>query len=249
MNTLLLIMAGCLAGGALSLLVAALLAWRVPKAKLGVMVAFAAGTMLAAAFLDILPEAFNSQVSANALFATLLASLIGFYALERLAIWRHDHALGEEHALHAAPWAMLFGDSVHNFVDGILIAAAFLADPWLGVTTTLAVVAHEVPQELGDFVLLRACGWSTRSGLLANGASSLAAVAGGLLGWWALEGMHELVPYALVVSAASFLYIAVADLMPLLHRRHREDRFVLQSGLLAAGLITVPLLGHFAHAH
>jgi zinc and cadmium transporter len=117
------------------------------------------------------------------------------------------------------------------------------------VTTTLAVVAHEVPQELGDFLLLRATGWSTRQALWANGASSFAAVGGGLLGWWALGGMHELIPYALVVSAASFLYIAVADLMPLLHRRRREDRFVLQSSLLAAGLIVVPLLGHFAHGH
>jgi zinc and cadmium transporter len=254
MPTLLQIISACLAGGAASLLVAALLAWRVPQAKLGAMVAFAAGAMLAAALLDILPEAFESEASAQALFGTLLAGLIGFYTLERLALWRHEHRLpGDPTApggeLRAAPWAILLGDGVHNFVDGLLIAAAFLADPWLGVTTTLAVIAHEIPQELGEFLLLRAAGWRTSNALLANGASSLAAVAGGVVGWWALDGARELIPYALAVSAASFLYIAVADLMPLLHRRRREDRFLTQSGLLAAGLIAVPLLGYFAHSH
>jgi zinc and cadmium transporter len=256
MPTLLQIILACLAGGAASLLVAALLAWRVPQARLGAMVAFAAGAMLAAALLDILPEAFESEATAQALFGTLLAGLIGFYTLERLALWRHEHHLpgadtdaptGGE--LRAAPWAVLLGDGVHNFVDGLLIAAAFLADPWLGVTTTLAVIAHEIPQELGEFLLLRAAGWHTRTALLANGTSSLAAVAGGIVGWWALDGARELIPYALAISAASFLYIAVADLMPMLHRRRREDRFLTQSGLLAAGLIAVPLLGHFAHSH
>jgi zinc and cadmium transporter len=255
MPMLLQITLACLASGAASLLVAALLAWRVPQARLGAMVAFAAGAMLAAALLDILPEAFESEASAHALFATLLAGLIGFYVLERFALWRHEHrnpgdvALPAAGDLLAAPWATLFGDGVHNFVDGLLIAAAFLADPWLGVTTTLAVVAHEIPQELGEFLILRAAGWRTRTALLANGASSLAAVVGGIVGWWALDGARELIPYALAVSAASFLYIAVADLMPLLHRRRREDRFVLQSSLLAAGLVAVPLLGHFAHSH
>jgi zinc and cadmium transporter len=255
MPTLLQIILACLAGGAASLLVAALLAWRVPQARLGAMVAFAAGAMLAAALLDILPEAFDSEAGAHALFATLLAGLIGFYILERFALWRHEHrspgdaATPAQGDLRAAPWATLLGDGVHNFVDGLLIAAAFLADPWLGVTTTLAVVAHEIPQELGEFLILRAAGWRTRTALLANGASSLAAVAGGIVGWWALDGARELIPYALAVSAASFLYIAVADLMPLLHRRRREDRFVLQSSLLAAGLVAVPLLGQFAHSH
>jgi zinc and cadmium transporter len=250
------IVVACLAGGLLSLLLAAQLAFRLPSAGLGRMVAFAAGTMLAAALLDILPEAFSlAPRDHDALFATLLVALLAFYLLERAALWRHAHpdaASHEAHAAHPAPsqgaaWVVLLGDGVHNFVDGVLIAAAFLADPWLGVTTTLAVVAHEVPQELGDFVLLMSAGWSKRKALLANAASNLGSVLGGVLGWLALDGARGALPYALAVAAASFLYIAVADLLPLLHQRRHIDGFVPQSALLAAGLICIPLVGHWLH--
>ena len=252
--TLLSIVAACLLGGLASLLIAALLATRLSTSALGRMVDFAAGAMLAAALVDVLPEAVSlARGQHEALFATLLAALIGFYLLERAALWRHAHH-GLDDAAHeaalpspGAAWVVLLGDGVHNFVDGVLIAAAFLADPWLGVTTTLAVVAHEVPQELGDFVLLLSAGWSRRRALLANGASSLASVAGGVVGWLALDGAQGALPYALAVAAASFLYIAVADLMPLLHRRRRIDGFVAQSALLAAGLVCVPLVGHWLH--
>src|SRR5687768_1045362 len=165
------------------------------------MVAFAAGTMLAAALLDVLPEAFHlaDESQHEALFATLLAGLVGFYLIERAALWRHSHgdagaqlhANDQAHAERPSPgaaWAILVGDAVHNFVDGVLLAAAFLADPWVGVTATLAVASHEVPQELGDFVLLLSAGWSRRKALLANGVASLAAVVGGVVGWWALDG-------------------------------------------------------------
>jgi zinc and cadmium transporter len=214
------------------------------------MVAFAAGTMLAAALLDILPEAFNLAAGREqSLFATVLAALVVFYLLERAALWRHAH---HDPSAHAAPsqgaaWAVLLGDGVHNFVDGVLLAAAFLADPWIGITTTLAVVAHEVPQELGDFVLLLSAGWSKRKALLANGASSLTSVLGGVIGWYALDGAREALPYALAVAAGSFLYIAVADLMPLLHQRRRIDGFLPQSALMAAGLVSIPLVGHWLH--
>jgi len=247
------IVAACLAGGLASLLIAGLLASRLPARWLGRMVAFAAGTMLAAALLDILPEAFELAAGRHdALFATMLAALVGFYLLERAALWRHAHPDEDDGHAHAAPtrgaaWVVLLGDGVHNFVDGVLLAAAFLADPWLGITTTLAVVAHEVPQELGDFVLLLSVGWSRRKALLANGASSLASVLGGVVGWLALDGAQGALPYALAVAAASFLYIAVADLMPLLHRRQRLDGFVPQSALMAAGLVCVPVVGRLLH--
>ena len=270
MSLLLGIVVACLAGGLLSLLLAAQLAFRMPPAWLGRMVAFAAGTMLAAALLDILPEAFAlAPQDHDALFATLLVALLAFYLLERAALWRHAHPDVHSHEAHAhdahahshahdahdahagpsqgAAWVVLLGDGVHNFVDGVLIAAAFLADPWLGVTTTLAVIAHEVPQELGDFVLLMSAGWSKRKALLANAASSLGSVLGGVLGWLALDGARGALPYALAVAAASFLYIAVADLMPLLHRRRLIDGCVPQSALLAAGLICIPLVGHWLH--
>lgn len=254
MTTLLLIVAACLLGGCVSLLLAALLAYRLPPHALGRLVAFAAGTMLAAALLDILPEAVQRAGSEHeALFATLLSALVSFYLLERAALWRHAHPDDDRHGHdHAAPsqgsaWVVLLGDGVHNFVDGVLLAAAFLADPWLGVTTALAVVAHEIPQELGDFVLLLEVGWSRRKALWTNAASSLASVLGGVVGWLALDGVRGALPYALAVAAASFLYIAVADLMPLLHRRRVVDGFVPQTALLAAGLACIPLVGHWLH--
>lgn len=251
MLMLLYILAACLVGGLISLLLAALLAFRLPSRGLSRLIAFAAGTMLAAALLDILPEALSlAPGRVDAVLATVLAGLIGFYLLERLALWRHAHPgakCGDGEPMVGAPWVILLGDGVHNFVDGVLIAAAFLADPWLGVTTTLAVALHEIPQELGDFVLLLSAGWSKRRALLANGLSSLSSVLGGLVGWLAFERAHAALPYALAVAAASFLYIAVADLLPMLHRQHRQDGFLAQSALLAAGLACVPLVGHFLH--
>lgn len=248
MLMLLYILAACLVGGLISLLLAAALAFRLPSRGLSRLIAFAAGTMLAAALLDILPEALSLAAGKNeAVLATVLAGLIGFYLLERLALWRHAHPGEAGEPMAGAPWVILLGDGVHNFVDGVLIAAAFMADPWLGVTTTLAVALHEIPQELGDFVLLLAAGWSKRRALLANGLSSLASVLGGLVGWLAFDHAHAALPYALAVAAASFLYIAVADLLPMLHRQHRQDGFVAQSALLAAGLACIPLVGHFLH--
>jgi zinc and cadmium transporter len=251
MSTLTYTLVACLVAGVLSLSLAGTLAFRLPARIVGRLIAFAAGAMLAAALLDILPEAIELAAGATeGVLATLLASLVAFYLLERAAIWRHSHAGDGDHGHapnEAAAWAVVIGDGVHNLVDGVLIAAAFLADPWLGVTATLAVVAHEVPQELGDFVLLLSAGWSRRKALLANGASSAAAILGGLLGWVALDGARDALPYALAVAAGSFLYIAVADLMPLLHRRRSVDGFLPQSALLVAGLVCIPLAGHWLH--
>lgn len=252
MSNLLYIVAACLLGGLLSVLLAATLAFRVSGRLVGRLIAFAAGTMLAAALLDILPEAIeHAPGQQRALLATLLGALVVFYLLERVALWRHAHpghaADGHDAPAHGTAWAVLIGDGVHNFVDGVLLAAAFLTDPWLGVTATVAVVAHEIPQELGDFVLLLSAGWSKRRALLANAASSAASVAGGIVGWLALDGAREALPYALAIAAGSFLYIAVADLMPLLHRRRLVDGFFPQSALLAAGLVCVPVVGHWLH--
>lgn len=264
MNTLTMIILATLLGGLLSMAAAAGLAFRLSQQSTATLVAFAAGVMLSSAFLDILPEAFASlaqhvdipgQVShahdspASSLFAVLLAGLLGFFALERLALWRHSHAdcdtaAGDQHGAVAAP-LILLGDAFHNFVDGLLIAAASLADPILGLTTTLAVVAHEIPQELGDFVLLLNAGWSRRKAFLANAASSLTSVIGGLLGYFALEGTEHFLPYVLVIAAASFIYIAVADLLPLLHRQ--RSNFAVQSALIGLGVMVVPLVGQWVH--
>lgn len=264
MNTLTMIVLATLLGGLLSMVAAAGLAFRLSRQATATLVAFSAGVMLSSALLDILPEAFASlpqhvdalehaahahDAPAARLFAVLLAGLLGFFALERLALWRHAHAgcdsaTSEPHGEVAAP-LILIGDAFHNFVDGLLIAAAFLADPMLGITTTLAVVAHEIPQELGDFVLLLNAGWSRRKAFLANAASSLTSVLGGLLGYFVLDGTEHVLPYVLTIAAASFIYIAVADLLPLLHRQ--RSNFALQSALIGLGVMVVPLVGQWVH--
>ncbi|HEX6735604.1 MAG TPA: ZIP family metal transporter [Azonexus sp.] len=183
------------------------------------------------------------------LFGLMLATLFAFFALERLALWRHSHgdcsAHEGHHATITAPPLILVGDAFHNFVDGILIAAAFIADPLLGVTTTVAIIAHEVPQEMGDFVLLRNAGWSNAKAFVANAGSSLSSLLGGALGFYALSAADFILPYVLVVAASSFIYVALADIFPLLHRQ--RESFVQQSLLIAAGVAVVPLVGWLTH--
>lgn len=183
------------------------------------------------------------------LFALMLATLFSFFALERLALWRHSHgdcsAHEGHHATTTAPPLILIGDAFHNFVDGVLIAAAFIADPMLGVTTTVAIIAHEVPQEMGDFVLLRNAGWSNSKAFIANAGSSLSSLLGGALGFFALSAADFVLPYVLVIAASSFIYVALADIFPLLHKQ--GESFARQSLLIAAGVAVVPVVGWFTH--
>ena len=191
----------------------------------------------------------NHGGPAATLFAVMLTTLFVFFALERLALWRHSHgdcsAHDGHHATVTAPPLILIGDAFHNFVDGVLIAAAFIADPMLGVTTTVAIIAHEVPQEMGDFVLLRNAGWSNTKAFIANAGSSLSSLLGGALGFFALSTADFVLPYVLVIAASSFIYVALADIFPLLHKQ--GDSFVRQSLLIAAGVAVVPVVGWFTH--
>lgn len=264
MNTLTMIVLATLLGGLLSMVAAAGLAFRLSRQATATLVAFSAGVMLSSALLDILPEAFTSlpqhvdalehaahahDAPAARLFAVLLAGLLGFFALERLALWRHAHAgcdsaTSEAYGEVAAP-LILIGDAFHNFVDGLLIAAAFLADPLLGWSTTLAIIAHEVPQEAGDFAILLAAGWKRGRALFWNGISSLMAVAGGIIGFFALDNTRDWIPVIITIAASSFLYIAIADLMP---RLKRETKSVGWHGLLLAAGIAVVAFGS-AHSH
>lgn len=247
---LLAILAATLAGGLLSVLLAALLVNRLGLRRTRQLLAFAAGVMLSAACLDILPEAQEAFSAAGAPpqapFVTLLAGLLLFFWLERLALWYHRQPApaGDCSAARSAALLNLTGDGLHNLVDGVLIAAAFLSDTALGVATTVAVVAHEIPQELGDFVLLLNAGWSRRQALLANAACSLTALVGGLAGYAFLNLAQGAIPYVLTLSAASFLYISVADLLPLLHRQLAMPT-TRQAGYLLAGVAVVPLLGRW----
>ncbi len=219
-----------------------LLAGWVPR-----MVSYSVGVLLGVVFLDLLPEAFEKAADAGALFGVVLAGILAFFLLEKAALWRHSHE-DDGHGLRKPSGLLILtGDAFHNFVDGVLIAAAFLADFRLGLTTTLAVMVHEIPQEIGDFMVLLHAGYARSRALLLNLAVSLASVAGGVLGYLVLDYAQPLVQYALALAAACFIYIAVADLIPHLHRQNRREELWWQIGLIAVGITTIGALGSWLH--
>jgi zinc and cadmium transporter len=255
-TTLIWIIGACIAGGALSLAAAALLSFRFIGNWLPRMVSFAVGAMLAAAFLHLLPEAIERATSIQGVLATTLGGLLAFFLLEKAALWRHHHEHGSAHGSHThghgrRPIAavVVIGDSFHNFVDGVLIASAFVVSPALGIGATLAIVAHEVPQETGDFIVLLDCGLSRMQALALNVVSSLMAVAGGIVGYFALGYAEEATPYLLALAAASFIYIAVADLIPGLHRASDTRSTVWQVSLIAAGVLAIAVPYALLHQH
>ncbi|GAB2181316.1 ZIP family metal transporter [Denitratisoma sp. agr-D3] len=229
-------LAGSLLGGFLSMAAAACFTFALPRRWIVRLVSFSAGLLLAVALLDLLPEAVASGMTMERLGLWLLLGLVGLYLLERSALWRHDHAgeAGHHHDQSVPPLLIMSGDTLHNFTDGVLLAAAFLVDPALGWSTALAVAAHEVPQEVGDFVLLREAGWSRGRAFFWNAVSSLGSVLGMVVGWVWLEQARDWLPVVMTLAAASFLYIAVSDLLPWL-KRQREG-VAWQAGLLASGV-------------
>lgn len=257
--TLLYIVLATFAGGVLSVLIAATVTVQVLGRVVRHMVSLSVGILLGAALLHVLPEAFESQAGAHALFATLLGGLMFFFLLEKAELYRHGHhheGDGHEHHHHydeqqagRGGWAVLVGDSIHNFCDGVIIAAAFLTSPSLGVLTALAIVAHEIPQEVGDYIVLLNAGFSRAKALLFNALSGLAAVVGGVLGYFVVGPWQDLFPYLLVVAASSFVYVAVADLLPQLQRPLPLRDTVAQIVLIASGLSLITAVGGFAHGH
>ncbi len=218
-------------------------------------VSFALGALLSVAFLDLLPDAVeNAGVEkAQSLFATVLIGILVFFLLEKLLLWRHCHTHdceahndGEEHYHQPAGALIVLGDGIHNFVDGVLIAAAFLTDLHLGIVTSLAVAAHEIPQEVGDFAILLQSGYSKTKALVYNMLSSLGTVVGGVLAYFALDSVHESLPYFLALAASSFIYIAVADLIPTLHKKTHADAVIQQMALILAGVMLIFAVNHFA---
>lgn len=225
--------------GLLSLLIAAYLTGHVTRRWLTPMVAFAAGVVLAIAFLDLLPEAFQSGVGSSRLFSTLLAGLLFFFLLQHVVVWQHDQTANRYDLGPGLVPLVLLGDGVHKFADGVLIAAAFLADPRLGWSTALAVFVHEIPHKMGDFIMLRAAGIGLLRAVALNLLSGTAVVCGGVIGYAALSGATTLLPYALVVAASSFVYIAIADLLPLLQRSREISTSLIQAVMLAIGIAVV----------
>lgn len=204
-------------------------------------VSFAVGTLLGAALLDLLPEALEA-LPPPPVFGTLLAGILTFFVLEKLVLWRHCHD-DEECEIHGSTVAMVFiGDAVHTFVDGVVIAAATLVSLPLGATTAVAVAAHEIPQEVGDFAILLAAGQSRSRALLLN----LAAGGAGLIGAAAMllfgSQTPAAVPYVLAFAAGNFLYVAMSDLIPNLHRGSIDSNAIRQVILIGLGIWTMVLL-------
>jgi zinc and cadmium transporter len=257
--TLAWIVATSIAGGALSVGCAAIFALTVRAAWVPMLVSLAIGALLGAAFLEVIPHAFE-VADPHKVSLTILGGIFLFFILEKLMLWRHSHTAqgegrewhGETHDHGRTGLMIVVGDAVHNFVDGLLIAAAFLQSIQLGIITALAIVAHEIPQEVGDFLILLHSGYSRARALAMNLVSSAATLVGGVLGYFTLRAVEEWVPLLLGVVAASMIYIAVADLIPGLHKRPELRATASQSLLIALGVASIALarmlIGE-AHAH
>jgi zinc and cadmium transporter len=251
MPTLAWISGAAVAGSAISIAIAALFALSAPSSWVPALVSFAIGALLGAVFLEILPHALASAGSLQAIFATVLGGILGFFVLEKLVLWRHCHIEDcEAHDHHADPsdhgrsgLMIIIGDAFHNFVDGILIAAAFLQSTELGVVTAAAIIAHEIPQEIGDFVILLHSGYSKTAALALNLLSSLAMLVGALLAYFTLQAAQEWIGTVLALAAASMIYVAVADLIPGLHRRPELIATAQQVALIALGVGLIWLVG------
>ena len=246
MSVLLWIVAASFVGGALSVLCAALFALNARAHWVNGLVSYAIGALLGAVFLDILPEAMKLSGNFAAVSGTILIGILLFFTLEKLLIWRHchhDHCEAHEpheHNTHGRSGSMIMiGDTFHNFVDGVIIAAAFLTDIHLGIVTALAIIAHEIPQEVGDFMILLHSGYTKTHALMLNLVSSMATLVGGVLAYYALQSVQNAVPTLLSLAAASMIYVAVADLIPGLHKRTQLRDTVEQVVLIALGVSSI----------
>jgi len=204
------------------------------------LVSYAVGALLGVALLELLPQALR-VLDARTVLLTLLVGILSFFVLEKLAIWRHCHT--HECDVHgsSAPLVLL-GDAAHNFLDGAVIAAAAMTSIPLAVSTAIAVLAHEIPHEVGDFAILLHAGYSRRQALVANAMAAAAGVLGAILALVFLDAVPRLEPYFLSLATASFLYVAMSDLIPDLHRGTFDDNPIRQVLLVSAGIVTVMVL-------
>jgi zinc and cadmium transporter len=259
------ILLGTLAAGIGSVWLAALLSFGALGRYTQHMLSLAAGALMATAFMHLLPEAFESGIEPHDLFMVLLVGLVFFFLLDKAELWHHghehhhgpvqdpdahhDHA-DHDHAPKGGSWAVLAGDSVHCFGDGVLIASAFVADLRLGAIASLAVLAHEVPHHMGDLMVLRAGTSNKRAALIKVSLAGAVTALGGALGFWLVDRLQDYLPYFLVVASSSFIYVALADLIPQLQRRLSARQTAAQIAWLAAGIALVTLTSSLGgHAH
>ena len=239
------------------------------------LLSLAAGALLATAFMHLLPEAFESQAGAHDLFATLLVGVVFFFLLDKAELWHHghehshaepaahdahhdhhhghhrghDHGHAHHHGPRAGGWALLTGDSVHCFGDGILIASAFMADMRLGVIAAVSVMAHEVPHHMGDLVVLRQTSANRRMALLKVSLAGAVTALGGVVGYFLVGQLQDFLPYFLAVASSSFVYVALADLIPQLQKRLTARETIAQIAWLIAGMVVVTMVSGVAHSH
>ena len=274
--TLIAILIGTIAAGVGSVWLAAALGFAMLGRYTQHMLSLAAGALMATAFMHLLPEAFESQASAHELFAMLLGGLVFFFLLDKAELWHHGHEHhhpplpstggeqaehqhgheghhhhhhhhGHDHGPKGGGWAVLAGDSVHAFGDGVLIASAFLADMRLGVVTSLAVLAHEVPHHIGDLVVLRQTSGTQRAAVVKVSLAGTVTAVGGLAGYFLLSSLEDFIPYFLVAASSSFVYVALADLIPQLQKRLSLRETVAQVSWLLTGIALVMLISGLAH--
>ena len=271
--TLLAILLGTLAAGIGSVWLAAWLSFGIVSRYTQHMLSLAAGALLATAFLHLLPEAFEAGVEPHNLFVTLLFGLLFFFLLDKAELWHHghehhhgdvhhghghDHAHSHatdaphDHGAHAKPlaggWAILAGDSVHCFGDGVLIASAFIVDLKLGVVAAIAVLAHEVPHHMGDLVVLREGSQSRQTAILKVSLAGAITALGGLAGYALLDQLHGVLPYMLAIASSSFIYVALADLIPQLQKRLSSWETAAQIVWLLSGIALVSGVSVLAHS-
>ncbi len=276
--TLVAILMGTLAAGIGSVWLAALLSFGLLARYTQHMLSLAAGALLATAFMHLLPEAFESQASAHDLFATLLVGLVFFFLLDKAELWHHghehhghsgdaevgapahqghghdhdhshSHGHAHDHPAKSGGWAVLAGDSVHAFGDGILIASAFMADLRLGAVAALAVLVHEVPHHMGDLVVLRQTSNNRRAAFIKVSLAGAVTALGGVIGYALVDQLYDYLPFFLIMASSSFIYVALADLIPQLQKRVTARETAAQIAWLAIGIGLVMLISGLAHQH
>ena len=278
--TLTAIILATMAAGIGSVWLAALLGFGLLARYTQHLLSLAAGALLATSFMLLLPEAFESDVEPQMLFATVLGFLIFFFLLDKAELWHHghEHAHGHHHGdphdhlhdhshdhshdpgpkpsepapegrpLGSGSWAVLAGDSLHCFADGVLIASAFVADMGLGVLAAMAVLLHEVPHHMGDLAVVRATSHNRRAAIIKVSMAGSVTTLGGVVGFFLVDQLHDHPPYFLVVAASSFMYVALADLIPQLQRKLSLRETGAQLFWLGLGLALVSVAAHIAHS-
>ena len=273
--TLLAIILGTLASGIGSVWLAAWLSFGIVSRYTQHMLSLAAGALLATAFLHLLPEAFEGGIEPHNLFVTLLVGLLFFFLLDKAELWHHGHEhhhhhgdrQGHDHDHHQhahnhaskhnhsdtaqekspGGWAILAGDSVHCFGDGVLIASAFMVEMQLGIVAALAVLAHEVPHHMGDLVVLRESSGNRQAAILKVSLAGAVTALGGIAGYLLLESLSGLLPYMLAIASSSFIYVALADLIPQLQKRLSSRETAAQIVWLVSGIALVSVVSYLAH--